>query len=158
MSLKKIRQIKSSKWLSIWDLIAFGAIVVIAVVLILVFTLGKDKSEMEGFYAAYGGERVFVYDFDRGEAALINEENITIEEGEGGFTVRFTTDGGKGFNVIFVDTKNRTVNVVDSNCSSHKDCVHTPKLKNNSSSPIICTPHSLTIAPLKFVDDGKLTN
>ena len=157
MSLKKIEQIKDKKWFSVWDLIAYGAVIAIAVVLILVFTLSGDKSQMEGFYVSYGGERVFTYDFENRKSTVLSEDNIEIvKEGEGGFTIRFYTDGRSGYNDIEVDTGKRTVTVTASNCSTHKDCVYTPALKNNSSTPIICTPHALTVCPLKFVDDGQI--
>lgn len=157
MSLKKIEQIKKAKWFSVWDLIAFGALIIISVALIIAFTVGRDKTALEGFYLSYGGVRVFTYDFGEGEADVILTDNIEMGEIEDGcFTVRFYTDGKKGFNDVFVDTVKRTVEVTASNCSTHKDCVYTPKLQYNSSTPIICTPHALSICPLKFVDDGVI--
>lgn len=157
MSLKKIEQIKKAKWFSVWDLIAFGALIIISVALIIAFTVGRDKTALEGFYLSYGGVRAFTYDFGEGEADVILTDNIEMGEIEDGcFTVRFYTDGKKGFNDVFVDTVKRTVEVTASNCSTHKDCVYTPKLQYNSSTPIICTPHALSVCPLKFVDDGVI--
>ena len=156
MSLKKIEQVKNSKWFSIWDLVAFGAILLTAVALILAFTLGKDKSQLGGFSVSYRGETVLTYEFGNVQPLVLNGTYIEVNEEEGGFTVRFTTADKKGYNVIFVDTAARTVDVTDSNCSTHKDCVHTAKLSNNSSPPIICTVHGLTVSPLKFVDDGNI--
>lgn len=157
MSLKKIEQIKEAKWFSVWDLIAFGAVIIISVALIIAFTVGRDKTALEGFYLSYGGVRAFTYDFGEGEADVILTDNIEMGEIEDGcFTVRFYTDGKKGFNDVFVDTVKRTVEVTASNCSTHKDCVYTPKLQYNSSTPIICTPHALSVCPLKFVDDGVI--
>lgn len=157
MSLKKIEQIKEAKWFTLWDLIAFGAVIIISVALIIAFTVGRDKTALEGFYLSYGGVRAFTYDFGEGEADVILTDNIEMGEIEDGcFTVRFYTDGKKGFNDVFVDTVKRTVEVTASNCSTHKDCVYTPKLQYNSSTPIICTPHALSVCPLKFVDDGVI--
>lgn len=157
MSLKKIEQIKKAKWFTLWDLIAFGAVIIISVALIIAFTVGRDKTALEGFYLSYGGVRAFTYDFGEGEADVILTDNIEMGEIEDGcFTVRFYTDGKKGFNDVFVDTVKRTVEVTASNCSTHKDCVYTPKLQYNSSTPIICTPHALSVCPLKFVDDGVI--
>ena len=59
MSLKKIEQIKQSKWFSVWDLIAFGAVIVTSVVLIIAFTVGRDKSALDGVYISYRGEPAF---------------------------------------------------------------------------------------------------
>ncbi|MDE6557845.1 MAG: hypothetical protein K2K39_01940 [Clostridia bacterium] len=154
MSLKKIEEVKSSKWFSIWDLIAFGVVLLTAVALILAFTVGKDRSALSGFQINYRGEQVLTYEF--GGKVPVGGENYGVTEREGGFTVRFVTEDKKGFNDIFVDTVKRTVAVTDSNCSAHKDCVHTAALVNNSSLPIICSPHGLTVSPLKFVDDGVI--
>ncbi|MCM1437592.1 MAG: hypothetical protein NC131_00070 [Roseburia sp.] len=156
MSLKKIDQIKNSKWFSIWDLVAFGVIILTAVALMLAFTLGRDKSSLTGFSVSYRGEQVLAYEFGSDKPTVSDGRYVEIEEGDGGFTVRFTTEDKRGYNVIFVDTRNKTVDVTESNCSSHKDCVHTAKLTDNSSAPIICTVHGLTVSPLKFVDDGNI--
>ncbi len=153
MSLNKIEQVKNSKWFSIWDLVAFGVILITAVALILAFTLGRDKSGLDGFSVKYRGETVMTYEFDGDKVRILNDEYIKAEEESGYY--RFT-DGDGGYNVIYVDTAARTVDVTDSNCSTHKDCVHTAKLKSNSSPPIICTVHGLTITPLKTVDDGNI--
>lgn len=158
MSLKKIEQIKQSKWFSLWDLIAFGAVIITSVVLIIAFTVGRDKSALDGFYISYRGEQVFTYSFEDGNTEIILQDNIEVGEVENGrFTVRFYTDGKKGFNDILVDTERRTVEVTASNCSTHKDCVYTPKLQYNSSTPIICTPHAFSVCPLKFTDDGVIS-
>lgn len=157
MSLKKIEQVKNSKWFSIWDLVVFGVIIITAVALILAFTLGRDKSKFGGFSVSFRGETVLTYEFGNDKPpSVLNGEYIEVKmEDNGNYTVRFTNGDG-GYNVIYVDAAARTVDVTDSNCSSHKDCVHTAKLKNNSSPPIICTVHGLTVAPLKFVDNGNI--
>ena len=155
MSLKKIEQIKSRKWFSLWDIAAFGVIIITAVILIISFTVGKDKSSLEGFYVSYRGEQVLTFEFGS-TPRVLKEENVAVEEVRGGYKIRFYTDGKDGFNDIFVDIKNKMVGVTSSNCSAHKDCVYTPELKYNSSTPIICTPHALTISPLKFYDNGVI--
>lgn len=152
MSLKKIEQVKNSKWFSIWDLVAFGVILVTAVALILAFTLGGDKSELDGFSVSFRGETIMTYEFG-GDPHILNDEYIKEVEGESGY-FRFT-DGNGGYNIIYVDAAARTVEVTDSNCSTHKDCVHMAKMTNNSSF-IACQVHELIIEPLKFVDDGNI--
>ncbi|MDE7163389.1 MAG: NusG domain II-containing protein [Clostridia bacterium] len=155
MSLKKIEQVKNSKWFSIWDMIAFGAVILTSVALIIAFTVGRDKSALDGFYVSYKGVQVYSYDFRDGHSAVLSEDNIEVlSENKDGLTLRFYTDGKKGYNDISVDLNKRSVSVTESNCSAHKDCVYTPALTSNSSTPIICTPHSLSVCPLTFDDDG----
>lgn len=156
MSLKKIEQIKEGKWFRVWDIIVYAVILVTVTALILAFTLGRDKSSLQGFYISYGGERVLTYEFGAKSPEVLKEDNIEVTERDGGFTVRFVTDDGKGYNVIDVDTGKLTVSITESNCSTHKDCVYTPALKYNSSAPIICTPHALSIGPLVFEDNGVI--
>lgn len=157
MSLKKIEQVKNSKWFRIWDLVVFGVIIITSVALILAFTLGRDKSSLGGFSVSFRGETLLTYEFGGDKPpSVLNGEYIEVKkEDNGNYTVRFTNGDG-GYNIIYVDTVARTVDVTDSNCSAHKDCVHTAKLKSNSSLPIICTVHGLTVSPLKFVDNGNI--
>ncbi|MDE6690615.1 MAG: NusG domain II-containing protein [Clostridia bacterium] len=157
MSLKKIEQVKNSKWFRIWDLVVYGVIIVVAVALILAFTLGRDKSQLSGFSVSFRNQTLLTYEFGNDKSpSVLNGEYIEVKkEDNGNYTVRFTNGDG-GYNVIYVDVAARTVDVTDSNCSSHKDCVHTAKLTNNSSLPIICTVHGLTVSPLKFEDNGNI--
>lgn len=155
MSLKKIEQIKNGKWVSVWDIVAYAVITVAIVALILGLTLGRDKSALVGFTIEYRGETVLTYDFTTKEKEFA-EERITWEEEGDVILITFTTEQKRGYNKILVNVKERTVRVAESNCSAHKDCVYTPALKNNSSAPIICTPHGLSISPLKFTDNGRI--
>ena len=154
MSLKKIEQIKKGKWVRVWDIVAYAVITVAIVALILALTLGRDRSALEGFTVAYKGETVLTYNFSSGEMKVLAEDNVAVEEGKDVILITFSTDDKKGYNKISVNTAERTVRVEESNCSTHKDCVYTPALKNNSSAPIICTPHGLSISPLVYMDDG----
>ena len=155
MSLKKIEEVKNSKWFSIWDLISFGVVILTSVALIIALTVGRDKSALDGFYVSYNGVQVYSYDFRDGSSVVLSEDNIEVlSEDSGGITLRFYTDGKKGFNDVFVDLNKRSVTVTDSDCSAHKDCVYTPAMTSNASTPIICTPHSFSVLPLTFDDDG----
>ena len=91
MSLKKIEQIKSRKWFSLWDIVAFGVIIITAVILIISFTVGKDKSSLEGFYVSYRGEQVLTFEFGS-TPRVLKEENVAVEEVSGGYKIRFYTE------------------------------------------------------------------
>ena len=62
--------------------------------------------------------------------------------------VIYTSSEKKGFNEIVFDCVNLTAKVIESTCSSSKDCVHTPALTTNGS--IYCAPHNLKIVPSNF--------
>ncbi|MDE6373582.1 MAG: hypothetical protein K2L72_03695, partial [Clostridia bacterium] len=76
MSLKKLEQTKNSRWFSIWDTIVYGVIILTAAALIISFTIGRDKSALDGFYIVYNGERALVYRFGDEEPTVFSEENI----------------------------------------------------------------------------------
>ena len=157
MSLKKIEQVKNSKWFKWWDLIIYGALTAIIVALILVFALSGKGGRIDGVSVSYKGEEVFTYSFSQDSYEIISPENIDIKEENGeGITLTFYTDGKSGFNTIEIDKKNKSVKVVASDCSWHKDCVYTAALNTSRSVPILCTPHALSIAPLKVYDDGTI--
>ncbi|MGN0805517.1 MAG: hypothetical protein ACI4MC_00640, partial [Candidatus Coproplasma sp.] len=127
-------------------------------VLFIVFAVNRDTSPLEGVSLSYRGVQIYTYEFkeDKSEITPGRENNVSVGEkdADGSFTVRFTTDNGEGYNDVFINVKERSVKVSASNCSTHKDCVYTAKLTSNGSVPIICTIHSLTVSPLKFIDSG----
>lgn len=157
MSLKKISAVKEGKWFSLWDILAYAAIIIVAVVLIIVFAVTADRGELSGFIVNYRGEAVLEYDFKEDDVKILSQENVEILQNDSStLSFRFYTDGRGGFNSVSVDKGARTVSVTDSDCSTHKDCVYTAALKYNGSTPIICTPHAFSICPSRFTDDGNI--
>lgn len=157
MSLKKIEQVKNSKWFKPWDALVYGLLAAIIVALILTFVFLGKGGELDGIKISYKGEEIFTYSFSAGEYEILSEDNIEVlEEGENRLELIFYTDGKGGYNVIEIDKKEKSVKVIESNCSLHKDCVYTRALTATRSVPILCTPHALSIAPLTVYDDGAI--
>lgn len=158
MSRKKIVQLKESKWLRIWDLLVYGIIAVIIVALFLVVFFTRDSAPTEGIKLSYNGVSVFEYDYVSDKYEIKSAENIRVDSNsEKKLELTFFTDGKSGYNKILIDKVERSVTVTDADCSTRRDCVYSPAIKDNSS-VICCTPHSLTIEPLKraVVDDGDI--
>lgn len=158
MSQKKIGEVKRDKWFRIWDLVIYGVIVLIIVALFLAVTFTRDKKPADGIKISYMGSEVFTYDYAQNEYKITSPKNITVEEdGKDRLILVFSTDDKSGYNKIEINKSGRSVRVTDSNCSSHKDCVYTPAIKDNSSA-ISCPPHNLIIQPLTKVvhDDGDI--
>lgn len=158
MSLKKIRQVKNSKWFRIWDLIVYGAVIVVIVALFLAFHFTKDTSKADGVRILYKNETVFEYYYSADDYKIVKEENVSIEsESAQKLTLTFYTDGKKGYNEVVIDKVEKSVKVTDADCSLRKDCVYTPEIKN-SSGFISCSPHMMTIQPFnpKTDDDGNI--
>lgn len=158
MAVKKIGQIKESKWFRVWDLIVYGVVAVIIAALFLTVFLARDKSSPNGFKISYDGRDVFAYSFTDDKYESLSAANIQVEEeSEDMLLLTFYTDDGKGYNKIEVNKVKKTVKVTDANCSTHKDCVYTPAIEGGSSA-IICPPHSMIITPLGTAkdDDGNI--
>lgn len=158
MAIKKIGQIKESKWFRVWDLIVYGVVAVIIAALFLTVFLTRDTSLPNGFKISYDGRDVFSYIFTEDRYESLSPSNIVVVEENGEkLVLTFYTDDGKGYNKIEVDKVKRTVRVTDANCSAHKDCVYTPEIKGGSSA-IICPPHGMIIRPLGTAkdDDGDI--
>ncbi|MDE7301444.1 MAG: NusG domain II-containing protein [Clostridia bacterium] len=160
MAVKKIEQIKEGKFFRIWDLVAYGVIVAVTVALFLGIFLSRDASPTDGIKISYNGEVVFTYEYASDEYKIFSDSNIdeeSIVDTDESLTLVFYTQGKRGYNKIVIDKLKKSVKVVDADCSTHKDCVYTPALADNSSI-ISCPPHSMLIEPLvrTFDDDGNI--
>ncbi len=156
MAIGKIEQVKKGKFFRIWDLVAYGVILLLTVALFLAVFLTRDDSPANGIKISYKGEKVFVYDYDSDRYEVLSKDNIRVDSDDGEYLfVTFFTDGKTGFNSIKFDKAARAVTVTGADCSSHKDCVYTPAVKD-ASSVISCPPHAMLIEPItKTVQDGE---
>ncbi len=67
MSLKKVSQVKADKGFKIWDLIVYGAIVIIIAVIFIAVFVTKDAGPLKGIRIYSAENLVFEYDFTSGE-------------------------------------------------------------------------------------------
>ena len=148
MKKKGIEDVKNSKYFSVWDIIPYAIVLVVAAVLMLVFLL-PEKEKMNGFYVEYGENVILTYGFSSDEFTVTDgfENNVEVKEENGGYTVEINT--GDGFNAFFVDKEKRTVKMIDSDCSFTRDCTYMPAIEESGDS-IICVPHKL-----KIIADGS---
>lgn len=155
MAIKKIEQIKEGKWFRVWDLVAYGVIVVIIAALFLALFLSRDTSPADGIKISYNGTAVFTYDYASGKPEVLSESNIEIiSDTDEKLTLIFYTAERKGHNTVVIDKVKKSVKVTEADCSTHMDCVYMPALTDKSSI-ISCTPHFMLIEPL--VRDGNIT-
>ena len=151
MSLKKVDEVKADKGFKIFDLIIYGGILVLAVVLFIVVFVTKSGEKSDGFRIFADNAVVFEYSFQDGEK-FRGETVETVEEDEDKLIIKITTGGG-GYNTVEID-KAGYVKMQDANCGK-KDCVYTPEL--SKSGIIYCPPHALKIVPLNInEDDGNI--
>lgn len=158
MSLKKIDQVKKSGWFRIPDIIIYAVLLVAAAALFLAFYFTKDKSPADGIRILYANRNVFEYYYSKDDYKIFDENNIKLEnESAEKLILTFYTDDKKGYNKVVIDKIEKSVKVTEADCSSRKDCVYMPEIKDNSGF-ISCSPHMMTIRPFnpKTDDDGNI--
>ena len=149
MSLKRVEQVKKDKGFRLWDLLIYGLLAVLIVVLFCVFVFPRSKSRIDTISIVRGfaneAETVFSYSFLTDTYEVINEQAITVDENTQ-TTLKLTFHGKHegDYNIIVIDKENCTVDVTEANCPA-LDCVHSPALKDNSSLPIICSTHEMIV-------------
>lgn len=156
MSYNKIEQVRKTKYFRLWDILIYGIIALIIAALFLVVFLTSDKSPTNGFTIRQADKVVFTYYFDTDKCEYALADGIISIDGQDDKSLKLTvyTADKSGYNKVEVDKVNKSVKVVDADCSLlKKDCVYTPALKDNSS-VISCLPHEMYIEPLiKRVDN-----
>ena len=147
MALKKIEQVKKDRGFKLFDIIIYGAVIVIVAVLFIVLFTTQDKSSLTGVQISVKGKVVFEYAF--GESPQYSD-TVTVDEDEKGITVTVISDSDK--NVIYIDKTKNTVKMIEANCKG-KQCTYFMAMDNNSDF-IYCSPHGLKVEPLyKDLDD-----
>jgi hypothetical protein len=153
MSLKKVEAVKKEKGFKILDLIVYGIILAVVVVLFIVVFATKNTDALSGVRIYSKGEAVFEYSFETFEyKQLSNSVTVETEEAEGVLTVKIISSDG--YNVVRID-KSGKVKVTDADCRN-KDCTYMPEITDNSGI-IYCSPHGLRVVPYDFdADDGTV--
>ncbi len=155
MSLKKVAQVKNDKGFKIWDLIIYGAVILLAAALfIAVFATrntdplsGVKISVRDGVFSGY--KVVFEYGFN--SEPVYDSEAVEVEVKGDILKVTVKTHGG-GFNIIEINKRARTATVTDANCKSRR-CVYTPTIKDNNRD-IHCDTHGLKVEPFAYDPDN----
>lgn len=153
MSLKKLDDVRADKGFKIFDLVIYAAIIVAIAAIFLAVFLTRDTGGLSGFEIYREGKLIYSFSFDGGETFCDNNF-VETERGEGSLTIKITAGSGK--NTAVADLNARTVRMTEANCSTHKDCVYTPAIRDNSG-VIICSPHGIKIVPDSSADPGEFT-
>ena len=140
MSLKKIEQVKNDKWFSPFDLIIYGSIIILVVVLFIVIFTTRDTNPLSGVRIYSSAEVVFEYEF--GQEAVCGNGAEMLEDDKG-ITVTIRTKGG--VNVVYIDKTKKTVKMKEADCRGGQ-CLDFPAMSNNSNF-IVCSSHGIKIEP-----------
>ena len=142
MALKKIEQVKKDRGFKLFDIVIYGAVLVLVAVLFIAVFTTRNTNPLTGVKVTYRAQVVFEYEFGGGIKTL--SEQIEIDEDGEGITLTVRTDND--YNVIYVNKSKKTVKMKDANCKG-KQCLYFAEIKNNSGC-IICEPHGIRVEPL----------
>ena len=143
MALKKIEQVKKDRGFKLFDIIIYGAIILLVVALFIAVFTTRDTSPLTGVKITHKAQIVLEYEFDGGFKTL--SDQIEVEENDKGITV--TIRYKDEYNIIYINKSKKTVKINKANCKG-KQCLYFGEIKNNNGC-IICEPHGLYIEPLK---------
>ena len=148
MGLKKIEQVKKDRGFKLFDIIIYGTVILIVVVLFIVLFTTRDTGTMTGVKISLRAKIIFEYEF--GGTYDFDENFVTIEDDKDGITVVIVD--GNDRNVAYIDKTENSVKMIEANCKG-KECMYFEAMKDNSDF-IYCSPHGVKIEPLnKDLDD-----
>lgn len=128
------------------DIVVYSVVLLLVFLLFLFFIILPKTDATKGFTISLDGQKILEFEFDKGitkthefigKIETIEKDNETIIK-------VFVNSDYTEFNEIKVSLLDKTVDVIESNCSSRKDCVHSPKIDENGGI-IACMPHGLKI-------------
>lgn len=152
MSLKKVTQVKKDRGFKIFDLIVYGAVILLVAVLFIVWFTVSDRTPLSVVRVCVDDRAVFEYDFENDQYKNLDEKIVNVDDKENILILTVTPHEGEE-NVIEIN-KSGSVTVTEANCYG-KDCKYMPDIKDNSGI-IYCSPHKLRIEPLNYEDNGNV--
>ena len=148
MKIERIKTVKESKIWRPWDLVIYGAILlVVAVAFIVIAAKNSSNKEIIGVEISYKSEVIGVYTLQGGWLQYAEVATIKITESKDEAVIKITTE--RGYNELTVKKATGHAYMTSADCSG-EDCT---KMKiEKSSDVIICVPHGITVKPLS---DGE---
>ncbi len=144
----KIVGVKNSLPFKHWDLLIYSLTIILIVLLFVFLVILPKNVNSTGFEVFVNGKVAFSFDYAKYSYQIDGEFNsmVEVENEENGFSFKLYSDKEKThFNVIFVNTTNKSVKMTDSNCFS-KDCVYSPAISDKG--VILCAPHGMKVVPI----------
>lgn len=145
---------KKDKPFKLLDIMLYLGVLLVILVLFYVFIFDTDNLQMQtvAVYDDETGETLFLYNVTRNEY-IVNEDNlsgwvVTVEQVEDGIKVTLTREigGDAHFNTLKI-TRGAQVSVqmIDSVCGFHQDCVRNFPAVTRAGGAIVCSPNRLKI-------------
>lgn len=142
---RKYTNVKGTKPFKLWDVFLYGFIILIVFSLFLFFIILNPKTQAETFSIYHQTKLVATFGFD-GQVKVNQDyiDNVTTTSNDDYIFIKVINKQNLNhYNVIKVDKRNKCVSISDSNCSTGRDCTHSPAIQGNGA--IVCAPHSLKV-------------
>ena len=140
------------------DIYVYCSLFFCLLLLFVFLVIPKSKANSNGFAVLHDNDTVLTFTFDSQTPLKIEngyEDFTQVIADQNGYTITvYLNQEHTAYNKIYIDTKNLTAKVIESNCSERKDCFHAPAIKTNGT--IYCSPHDLLIKPLSLKNDGPI--
>ena len=139
--------IKVRKPFEVIDIFIYLFLLIVVFVLFLCFVILPHTKSAEGFLIAKNGTTIVTFNYSSGDFSVESEFKNLVVVDEDNSTITVYTDEQKNeYNVIEFNCEKKVVRMLDSTCSSTKDCVYEPEISVNGM--IFCAPHDLKVLPL----------
>lgn len=143
-------KIKNGKPFRRWDVLIYLLLAVIVATLFLsVYLIKNKKPESTGVEFIYCDQVVFVFNFDGTYDQKVNDITVEIDKRTDNiYQLTFLLENNYDKVIrLKINLKEKSVDVLFSNCSNTKDCVYMPEIKDGVGS-IICMPFDFKIRPI----------
>lgn len=151
--MTRLEEIKKRKPFALWDLLIYGMLVAVILILFGVFVFGGRGKAASGVQIALlGNDETVIYSYEYGsEKRTVAEgwEARISEKVENGvlLVTVYMDDEKKDYNTVAIDLEKKTSKMRDANCSFRKDCVHSSGIESEKDF-IVCLPHKLKVCAL----------
>ncbi|MDE6058484.1 MAG: NusG domain II-containing protein [Clostridia bacterium] len=147
--MSRLEEVKKRKPFAIWDLLIYGILIAVILVLFGIFVFGGSGEAASGIQiTTFDDKVIYTYDYDRQKGVVAEGWKGRVEEkNEDGvlLVTVYLDDAKKAYNILAIDTKNQTAVMRDANCR-RKDCV-SEKITSERDI-IVCMTHKIKVCAI----------
>ena len=142
---RSIKQLKQDKPFVKGDIIIYGVILTVIVILLCIFLIPQKQNgaKLKGIEIYYEETLIYSYDFATEIGIESEYEKCSVVERKNGNITEVTIKVPEGENVLAIETNK--VYMQDADCSPFPTCVNNFAPLRSGGSVIICMPHKIKI-------------
>lgn len=147
MSGNFYEKIKTRKPFELGDILVYICLALIVLVLFLFFVILPKNNYSDGFRVLLDDKEIFTFSYATESYFILEgyENDFVIDTENNTVTIYHDSDKTEK-NILAYNQEKRSVYMLDSNCSTSKDCTYEPMISNSGA--IYCAPRKLTVLPL----------